>query len=389
MQRMVILAAGFLVVFVGSGARSAIGLTFKPMTSELGWTRGELGLAVGAYFVVSAVATFLAGRLADRAPARLLLTAGTVVSGVGIGLMSLVALPWHAFVLYGIIFALGNGAVSIIPVGVLVTRAFASRAGLANSIVASGVSLGQLIIIAVLTAALAVIGWRSVYVWLAVAHFALVPFLVLALPGRSDPTARAGQEGLDVAAAARLPRFWMLLAIYAICGLDDFFVSTHLVAFAGDRGLSARVAGNLLALMGLAALIGVLLTGLVSDRIGPVRTTALAFAARIAVFGLIAVDQSPLSIAIFALVFGATFLVTAPLTVLFVRDHFGVANLGALTGLITMVHQIFGGIGAFGGALIFDAARSYQPAFALMFAASALALALTLMLPRAPRGAMA
>jgi len=108
--------------------------------------------------------------------------------------------------------------------------------------------------------------------------------------------------------------------------------------------------------------------------------TAASFAARIIVFGWIAIDQSPPSIAIFALVFGATFLMTAPLTVLFVRDHFGLKHLGALTGLITMVHQIFGGIGAYGGALIFDAAGSYNAAFAIVGTASATALVLTLLL---------
>ena len=101
-----------------------------------------------------------------------------------------------------------------------------------------------------------------------------------------------------------------------------------------------------------------------------------------AVFGLIAVDQSTLSIAVFALVFGATFMVTAPMTVLFVRDHFGMKHLGALTGLITMVHQIFGGIGAWAGAVIFDTAGTYDAAFVLALAVSALALVLTLMLRR-------
>ena len=94
--------------------------------------------------------------------------------------------------------------------------------------------------------------------------------------------------------------------------------------------------------------------------------------------------KSPASIAVFALVFGATFLVTAPLVVLFVRDHFGMAHLGALTGLITMVHQIFGGIGAYGGALIFDATGSYHAVFVLMLAVSALALVLAIAVRRAP-----
>jgi predicted MFS family arabinose efflux permease len=135
--------------------------------------------------------------------------------------------------------------------------------------------------------------------------------------------------------------------------------------------------------MGLTALLGVLAAGAVGDRTGPVLPTALAFGARVAIFGLVAVDQSPLSIAIFALVFGATMMVTAPLTILFVRDAFGTRNLGALAGLITMVHQIFGGIGAYGGALVFDYTGSYDAAFVALFIASALGLALAFML-RAP-----
>jgi predicted MFS family arabinose efflux permease len=266
---------------------------------------------------------------------------------------------------------------------VVVTRAFPHRAGLANSAVISGTSVGQLVMIAALAAVLVQIGWRSVFVWLALAHLVLIPFLVFALPrGTQQHAAAARPDGLSVPEAARTPRLWLLLAIYAICGFDDFFVATHVVALASDRGVDALVAGNLLALMGLTGLLGLLATGLLSDRAGPVWTTAAAFAARIAVFGLIAVDQSPVSISIFALVFGATFWVTAPLTVLFVRDHFGMANLGALTGLITMVHQIFGGLGAWGGALIFDATGSYDAAFVLMLAASALALVLTFLVRR-------
>jgi len=66
-----------------------------------------------------------------------------------------------------------------------------------------------------------------------------------------------------------------------------------------------------------------------------------------------------------------------------VREAFGTRHLGALTGLITMVHQIFGGIGAYGGALIFDATGTYAVAFAIALVLTVLALVLTLALPRA------
>src|SRR5436305_3392146 len=374
------LVACFLVLFVGGGARFAIGLTFRPMVDEVGGARGELGLAVGAYMLVSAVATFVAGRLADRLSPRALLIGGVGIGGIGIGGMSLVTQPWHAFLFYGVVFAIGNGVASLVIVGVIVMRIYPGRAGLANAIAISGMSVGQLIMIAVLAGLLAQIGWRSVFVWIGIAHLALLP-LLLALPGASSapPT---GAASLSLGEAARTPRFWLLLAIYAICGLDDFFVTTHVAAFAQDRGLGILAAGNLLAFMGLTGLAGVIASGLASDRLGPMWPTAAAFAARVLVFGWIAVDQSPISIIVFALVFGATFLVTAPLTVVFVRESFGTRNLGALTGLITMVHQIFGGVGAYAGAAIFDTTGSYDAAFVLMLGSAVVALVLTLMLGR-------
>jgi len=387
-----ILTSGFLVLFTGGGARFAVGLTLRPIVDDLGWGRSELGLAVALFQVVSAAAMFAAGHLADRTGPRLVLGGGLLVSGIGIGLMSVMAAPWHALALYGVVFALGNGAASMIPVGVIVTRAFPTRTGIANAVVMSGMSVGQLVMIATLAAVMLTVSWRSVYLLLGIAHLALVPLLIGAIPKITPAQAKAARpnDGVGVNEAARSRRFWLLLAIYAICGFDDFFVSTHVVAFAQDRGVDAFLAGNLLALMGLTGLIGVVAAGAFSDRSGPVWPTALAFAARVAVFALLMVDQSAVSVAVFALVFGATFLVTAPLTVVFVSESFGTRHLGALTGLITMVHQIFGGIGAYLGAAVFDATGSYDIAFSIMLAVSLLALLLTLLLrqPRHSEGAV-
>ena len=69
---------------------------------------------------------------------------------------------------------------------------------------------------------------------------------------------------------------------------------------------------------------------------------------------------------------------------MFVAESFGTRHLGALTGLITMVHQIFGGIGAYLGAAVFDVTGTYDIAFSMMLAVSLLALLMTLLL-RQPR----
>jgi MFS family permease len=381
-----ILIAGFLTLFITGGARFAIGLTLKPIVSDLGWLRSDIGLAVAVYQVVSAAAMFAAGFLADRSGPRLVLIGGVFVSAVGIGLMSVMTSPWHALVLYGLIFALGSGAASLIPVSVMVTRAFPGRTGIANAVVISGMSVGQLVMIAGLAALLLTIEWRSIYILLGIAHLALLPLLMFAIPKTTSAQSHAARpsDGLGIAEAARTRQFWLLLVIYAICGLDDFFVTTHVVAFAQDRGVDAFVAGNLLALMGLTGLVGLIVTGAFADRSGPIWPTALSFLARVAVFALVMVDQSTLSVALFALVFGLSLMVTAPLTAVFVSQNFGTRHLGALTGLITMVHHVFGGLGAYLGAAVFDRAGTYDMAFAIMFGSSVLAVLLSAMLRKPP-----
>src|SRR5262245_15878700 len=138
MNRFVILAVGFLVLFVGGGARFAIGLALKPLADELAIGRASLGAAVAAYLVVTSASMFLAGRLADQLSTRAVLAVGVVLSGIGMSLMGLVREPWQMFAFYGVIFALGNGVASITPVSLMVSRVFPNKAGLATGIVKIG-----------------------------------------------------------------------------------------------------------------------------------------------------------------------------------------------------------------------------------------------------------
>ena len=94
------LAIAFIVLFVGGGARNAIGLVLKPMAESFAWERGTLGAVVALFFFVSASCIFFAGHLADRFSMRAILSGGLLVAALGIGLMSFVSEPWHALLLY-------------------------------------------------------------------------------------------------------------------------------------------------------------------------------------------------------------------------------------------------------------------------------------------------
>jgi predicted MFS family arabinose efflux permease len=307
--------------------------------------------------------------------------------------MGLVDAPWQAVILYGIAFGIGNGAVSIAPIGVMVTRRFPGRIGLANAIAISGMGLGQLVIITILAAILVTIGWRSVFAGLATINLGLLPIILWALKNEGVSKIDGGEAPSSSATSLGKvfikPYFWLLLATYAVCGFQDFFVATHVVAFALDTGVAPLLAGNLLAFLGLAGILGVIAAGASSDRFGPIAAMLICFALRIAIFTLVLIDKGTMSVTLFAVLYGFTFWTTAPLTVVFVRQAFGQRNLGAISGLVTMVHQICGGIGAWLGAANFDARGDYDAMFIAMIAVSVAAVLLTMGLARARRGAMA
>ncbi len=128
----------------------------------------------------------------------------------------------------------------------------------------------------------------------------------------------------------------------------------------------------------------------------PGRPTLLCFVMRIGIFALAILSQAKLAVMVFALLYGFTFLMTAPLTVMFSGNIFGPARLGRISGTISMVHQISGGLGALAGALAFDIWGSYDRAFILMLALSVVATAGTLLVrdrtarePRPPGAASA
>ena len=261
----------------------------------------------------------------------------------------------------------------------------------------TGNGTGQLVIIALLTSFLASIGWRTAYTILGVVNAAVVvPLALLAV--RSHPAEREDQAASSApspsSAVSIRPilvsrNFWMLITLFAVCGAQDFFVATHIVAFAQDQGISQFLAGNILAFMGLAALIGVLISGALADRMGASVPTMLCFLLRIGLFAFIPFVQNPIGITAFALMYGFTFTMTAPLTVVFAGNIFGTARLGSVSGLINMAHQIAGGVGAVAGAVVFDATGSYDGAFFLMLVLALVGAGATFMVRERPQVAPA
>ena len=185
-QALFVLTLAFLLLLFNGGSRFTIGLTLKPMANDLDWSRTTLSLTVTVFMVVSAVVLPFIGRLVDRYNLKAMLILALLFSSASIALMGLVQTPLQAILIYGVIFALANAGTSVAPIGVLISRWFPNRLGLANSIAISGMGVGQLVIILLLTAQLDVIGWRGAFILLAGLGLLLImPLLFLGI----SPTA--------------------------------------------------------------------------------------------------------------------------------------------------------------------------------------------------------
>ena len=251
-----LLAVCFLVLFFNGGARFAIGLLLHPMAHDLQWSRSTLSLNVTVFMVLSACALPLVGRLVDRFGAGAVLGTAVLVSALGLAAMSFMERPWEALLLYGVVFALGSAGTSVTPIGVLLSRWYPHRMGMANSIAISGMGVGQLLVIAVLAAQLTAFGWRGSFLALGVATLVCVLPLVVAAgrnerpapasarsPGPPVPPAAGGRAG-TLREALASNRLRLLLVIYAVCGFQDFLVATHVVAFALDEGVDRLLAAT-------------------------------------------------------------------------------------------------------------------------------------------------
>ena len=87
---------------------------------------------------------------------------------------------------------------------------------------------------------------------------------------------------------------------------------------------------------------------------------------------------SPITFYIFAVGFGFTLLITAPLTTTLVGRLYGFTHVGTISGFITTIHHLGGGFWAFVGGVLFDKTGSYQTTFMLSAALAVIAVISTM-----------
>lgn len=275
--------ATVLLVAVAATVAQAFGrfsysVLLPAVRDDLGLSNSLAGLLgtvnVGAYLV----GTLLVVRATSRLRLAALMRIGMGLSVAGLALASVAPggpVLGAALVLMGL-----GGAFIWIPSPALASGAVPDeRRGLAVGIIGAGIGLGVVSagqLAQVLRERLGDGAWQEVYRVEAVIGVVVALAVVVLLRPASDP--RPTRTGSGLAALRTMDGWAALTAAYASFGFSYLLALTYLTArLEDDAGFTEALAANVFALSGLVGIVGGVVLGALTDRLGPRRVLVTAF----------------------------------------------------------------------------------------------------------------
>ncbi len=394
-----IIVATCFIAATSYGLFYTFGVFFKALQAEFGWGRALTGSVHSLHLVMYAISTFYFGRLTDRIGPKRALSLGAFFIGIGLCLCSQINSIWQLYIFY-LIASMGSGVTVSLP-NATVQKWFMKKRGLALGLVTAGVGAGTMMLAPLSQYLIDSYGWRSAYVIIGIAYWALLTLNALAMVDHPEKKGlkpygwdeRVGQgksalhpepEDWSTGEAMKTRAFWLVILIYFFTNLPIHMVMIHIVPYATDLGISKTFAASALGLVGGISIIGRVGMGVISERMGWRQGLFLCCViSGLMLFWLIGV-RNLWMLWFFTLMYG--YFYGGKITTLpgLIGSSFGRRSLGEIIGTIHALSLTGGIIGPVLGGYIFDQSGSYRIAF-LMAGFSFLVSALLTLFTHPPK----
>jgi MFS family permease len=213
------------------------------------------------------------------------------------------------------------------------------------------------------------VGWRTAYVGLGVLCAVTLPLLSLALRPRPPAAAAATSKphtgtpsdrpfGLSLGGAQT-----MLCIAGVACCVAMSMPQVHIVAYCGDLGYGAARGAQMLSLMLACGIVSRLISGVICDRIGGLRTLLLGSALQGLALLLFLPFDGLVSLYVISALFGLFQGGIVPSYAIIVREYFPPAEAGARVGTVLMCTLFGMALGGWMSGKVFDLTGSYHAAF--------------------------
>ena len=386
----IILICGCLIGVLGFGPRSGLGFFLKPMSTEFGWGRDVLSLALAIQMLLWGAAQPFAGALSDRFGPVPVLSVGAILYGLGLAGMSYSSSPAFLHLMAGGVVGLGLAMASF----TLVIGAFGKLMPpewrtLSFGLGTAAGSFGQFLFSPLSVALIGAVGWHQTLIVYGFVVLAIIPLsFALAMPKRVAAAANAPvqQTAGQAMTEALGHRSYVLLTLgFFTCGFQIFFVSVHLPAYLVDRGLPIEVGGWAIATIGLFNIIGAITAGYFAGKM-PKRyiLSFIYFGRAVAIAIYIMLPPSTTVTLVFGAVLGLLWLSTVPPTSGLVAVMFGTRWLATLFGFAFFSHQVGGFLGVYLGGYLFEKTGSYDIVWWLSIALGVISALLNLPIVEKP-----
>jgi MFS family permease len=318
---------------------AVLGIGLPEIRASLELSEIGAGTLFTAMFVVAAPASLSAGRLSDNLGRRRVLVAGGLALGAGFGLVSTVQ-SYGAAVAVLALAGLGYGFITASVLS-LVSDLLPLRRGFGMGLLSGTYGLGSVSGPIVAAAIIQRFGWRgaTATVGCIAGAIALIQWVRIREPARA-PTAPS-------VAGARKPgvlnRNMVLLAVAQFFGGAVFWITSSWTPtfLRTTVNLTINEAGMVMAAWGATPILGAMVLGTLSDRVGRKRIILLgAFPGVLVVLAVYGWLVHPLALAAGICLLGLCKSPVPSLVVALAQDSAAGGRVGAASGLIMSMHYV-------------------------------------------------
>jgi len=355
-----------IVAVIASAGMWAIIVIMPAVQAEFAVSRADASLPYTLNMIGFAMGNFAIGRAVDRFGVclSLIVAALGIVAGLGLAILSQPILTLSfAQLLIGFASAVGFG-----PLIADISHWFVRRRGIAVALVASGNYLAGAFWPIILADVLAGSGWRAAYMVLLVATLAgIIPLALLLRRQTSAETQATAQSlsTLNARSSGFSPRTLAYVLGFAgiACCVAMSMPQVHIVALCVDLGFGPAVGAEMLALMLLGGVASRIVSGMVADRLGGVKTLLIGSGLQCIALFLYLPAGGLVSLYVVSLVFGLSQGGIVPSYALIVREYMPAREAGARVGFVLMATIMGMALGGWVSGQIYDWTGSYQWAF--------------------------
>jgi MFS family permease len=397
----VVVAVSFITLALAYGVWYSFSVFFVALLKEFGWSRSVGAGGFSIFVITHSLMAPLVGGMVDRFGPRRVILVGLVFVGVGLALCSVTTTWWNYYIFFGVITAMGVGAIGWVPNTTTIQQWFKAKRGLAIGLISSGIGIGILVCIPLIQHLISRLGWRMAYRLMACSIPLIVAPMAIAFLKRSPQTGVpletdlsereiTPSPGVDasivneewasrpwtIRRAMTTRQFWFLSIAFPSGGFAFQSILAHQVAFFVDQGVEALLASYIVGLVGISSVGAKLLLGILSDNIGREVTYTAGISGGICgMIVLILFQAHPHFVFpyLYGIFISMGYAATAALPPIITADFFEGRGYGGIFGTLIFLSGLGGASGAWFAGFLHDRTESYVPVFIVMIACAGFA----------------